>query len=497
MAMSISLGMTFIDQTAVAIALPKIQNIFHISPILLQWIMNAYLLTLAVFLTIAGRLGDIYQHHRIFVMGLIIFLFASIACAIAPNIGWLIASRVIQGLGAALMIPNSVVIIINIFGPDEKGKAMGIYVGSAFFFLTFALMLGGLLIQFFSWRMIFWLNLPLSCLSLLIVYYFFEPLAHSNAKEKIDWAALITLTLASSILVYAIMESSNITLFNFMVLMLISAIFFVIYYVLERHSDSPFIDISVFRNKLFLSTTILSIGMSIAPAIFIFDAIFYQNILGLQPAVAGFAFLPNIIFLMLASPIAGKIYDLYGYRTPVITGLLLVILGLLWKAIFAVYQNYWFLLPGIICFSVGAPFIQSPMNTAALSSIELKRRGTASGLLNAVRQISTSMSLAILTTIIVGSNHYLLTKFLTANQKNYPTFSVLKLENLLQNQMVKDVSLSANELTSLHHHASLIYTLAYSIGHYICSFFLFITLLLILGIFKQLRIDEKDFHGLE
>lgn len=409
--MSLSLGMSFIDQTAVAIALPCMRDAFSTSSIALEWIVNAYLLTTAVFLSIGGRLGDIFLHHRVFITGLIIFLIASVLCAIAPNIVWLISNRAIQGIGAALMLPNTAVIIMNVFPSKEKGKAMGFYTGSALLFLPLALIMGGVFTQYVSWRLIFWINLPLCLLCLSIIYFLKIAAEPVKEKIKIDLLGMITLVITVASLVIALMEGgslgwdSNIIkllFFNFI-------IFFIIYCYIEQHNVAPLIDFHLFRNKIFLCAVILIFSGSTSAALFVFSAIFYQNVLGFQPALAGVLFFPNVLCVMLAAPLAGKIFDQRGFTFPVLLGSVFTIVGLLLNSYLVFYQNYWYLLPGIICINIGVPFILSPINTAAIVSVEVQQRGIVSGILNTARHVANSVSFAALTAIMVFSTHYFLT----------------------------------------------------------------------------------------
>jgi EmrB/QacA subfamily drug resistance transporter len=417
-AMAISLGMTFIDQTAVAIALPKIQKEFVLSPVLLQWIVNAYLLVLGCFLIIGGRLGDLFQHQRIFLFGLIIFTISSITCGTAPNITWLICSRAIQGFGAALIIPNSSVLVINSFSKNEKGKAMGIYMGSALLFLPFALFLGGLFTQYLSWRFIFWINAPLAVISFLIAFHaILAKPAITVIRKPFDWLGMVSLLLALSSLVFALMESTNFGFASYITLGLLgfSLIFFILFYYFEQKALDPIIKFNIFHNKLILCTCILFFSMAMLSSLFVFSAIFYQQALSYTPAIAGLLFLPDILCVMISAPIAGKLYDRYGPALPTFIGLVLAIVGLVLNANLALLENYWILLPGIVVISIGSPFVQSSMNTAALSSVSEETRGIVSGILNATRQISNSITLAVLTTTIVLSHHFLPEKYVMQN----------------------------------------------------------------------------------
>jgi EmrB/QacA subfamily drug resistance transporter len=407
-AMSMSLGMTFIDQTGVAIALPKIQQEFNLSAVSLQWITNAYMLTIAVFLGLGGHLGDLYQHQKVFSLGLAIFMLASLTCAIAPNDVWLTGGRVLQGFGGALLIPNTSVMIINSFDEHERGKAMGFYMTSAILFLPLALLIGGLCTQYVTWRLIFAINIPIGITCLYLVWKLFPKQVNPVIDKSIDWIGLILLVMASSAMVVALMEASTLGWSNpiILLLLLLSVIIFIFYYLFEHVQTNPIIDFAIFKNRVFLCASFLVFCMSFIPGLFIYDAIFYQNILGYKPATAGLLFMPSILCVMLSAPIAGRIMDYYGYKMPVITGLFCCLCGLVLNALLIHWQYYWYLLPGIILINLGAPAVSSVINTAALSSVGKIHRGTASGVLNGLRLLSNSICLAGLTAIIMGAYRY-------------------------------------------------------------------------------------------
>lgn len=459
-AMGLSLGMTFVDQTAVGIALPTMQRVFNLSPTSTQWIMNSYLLTLAVFLSIGGRLGDTFQHHRVFDFGLAIFLVTSIACAVTSDYMWLIISRSLQGIGAALMLSNTGVIIFHVFPDKERGKAMGLYLGGALLFLPLALIIGGMFTQYLSWRLIFWINLPLSLICFCITFTTRKLLDELPKKEKLDLPGLITLILAISSLVIALMQGSSIGWTSLPILLLGCSfiIFLLLNIYLEEHTTNPLIDFNIFKNKIFLCASILFFSMSIFAVLFVFDAMFYQDVLGYQPALAGILFFPNIICTIVAAPFAGILFDKYSYKLPVLIGLVLTMLGLFLKAIVASQQSYWYLLPGIILMNIGAPLVLSPINTAALTFIEVGQRGLVSGTLQSIRQISNSVTFAILTAIIVASNHYYFTKFLNNSHVSNMDFSSEKINGLIIKAAYASAYAAVNYLSACIVLGALIFT---------------------------------------
>jgi EmrB/QacA subfamily drug resistance transporter len=473
-ALSISLGMALIDQTGVAIALPKIQQEFHLSSTSLQWIVNAYLLVLAIALIIGGHLGDLFHPGRIYLVGLVIFVIASCNCALAPNITWLIINRAIQGFGAGLFLPSSMVTIIEIFGERDKGKAMGIYMGSSLLFVPLSLVVGGVFTQFFSWRLIFWINLPLSIICFSIAYHLAKSLP-SIQKKSFDWLGVIVSTIAISTLVIALMESSHLGWGSTAIktLLGVSLVFFFICYYLGRQNLISIIDFSLFHQRLFLCAAFISFSTAIFSALFVFDSIFYQEVLGFKPMTAGMLFFINIFSVMLASPISGRVYDKFGYKIPLLGGLSLMFIGLLSYALLIPLQNYWYYIPSILCINIALPFASFPIRTEALFRIETRKRGVASGLFRVITQISRSITLALLMTIIYGSEHYFLAEFLKKNQQTYPNLSVFDLERIL----IHSSDINPAQFNSLKEVVKSSYAISYSIGIYAVASLILISLL--------------------
>ncbi|STX27978.1 multidrug efflux system protein [Legionella beliardensis] len=486
-AMSISFGMTLIDQSGIALALTKIQQTFNISSMLLQWVTNGYYLTLAVFLVIGGRLGDLFAHYRVFLIGLWVFLIASLICALAMNIAWLISGRLLQGLGAALILPNTAVIILNVFPENERGKAMGIYMGSALLFTPVAFILGGVFTQYVSWRLLFYLNLPLFIICLWILKRVMKSFNEQPQKKKLDWQGLITFSLSISLLIFAVMESSTLSLPTTLTLFFLSCFLFLAFYYLQQYQHEPLIRFHIFRYKLLRLALVLFFCTSFSMIRYIFDAIFFEQVLGFNAAMAGLLFLPHVLCLIIAAPLSGKVFDQYGYRPSILGGLLFAVFGLILQAIFAPYQNYIYLLPGIICFNFAIPFILSSINTAVLSAVELHERGIISGIMNATRQITSSLSLAILTSIIVVSNRYFLQVFLRENTASYPSLSLSQFEHVLINKgaHLPTFNLGTQQINFLVKESKIAFTQAYSISIWTCAVFVAIALLFTLNLLKN------------
>ena len=409
-AMATCLALSFLDMTAVPISLPQIQRSLQSTDIMLQWVVNAYLLTLAVFIIMGGRLGDMVGYRRIFFTGAVIFFIASICCATATSTIILIAARALQGMGGAFLIPSTSVIILNTFEPQNRGKAIGIYVGTASVFLAFGPFVGGILTGLASWRWVFWLNIPLLVASIVLTLLSVAKDPIKPVKKHMDWWGLILLIIALTSLTLAIMEgySLGIRSYLLMILLFFAVVGALLFIIVERRVNDPLVDFSIFKNKIYVAGVIAIFCLQFVLITGVFRAIWLQNVLGYTPTIAGLLTLPGTVPILIMSPLGGRLLDKYGVGLPTITGLLLSIFGMLFVAVTTFFQNYWIMLPGVVCLGLGVPLAITPLITTALSSVEIQKRGIASGVFNATRQAGGTLGLALLGAIVtVVSSYYL------------------------------------------------------------------------------------------
>jgi MFS family permease len=204
--MTLSLSMILIDQTVVSVALPTIQRDLDFSQTGLQWVVNAYLLAIAAFVAVGGRLGDMLGNDRIFKLGAIVFVASSVVCGLAGSEPVLLAARAVEGIGAALMIPATGAIVLNAFEPQERGRAMGVYAGVSMIFLALGPLVGGLLTQDITWRAVFWINAPIGIVMLVLTHLAVPP-SPRLPDARIDWLGLATIVPGLTVLVLALMQS--------------------------------------------------------------------------------------------------------------------------------------------------------------------------------------------------------------------------------------------------------------------------------------------------
>lgn len=431
-AMAASLSMVFIDQTALSVTLPQMQRDFNLSSVSLQWVVNAYLLALASLVIMGGKLGDIFSHRKTFILGTIIFIGSSISCAMAFSGASVIISRLVQGVGGALLIPATSTMVVTAFPDEERGKAMGIYVGSASIFLALGPLLGGLLTEYLSWRWVFWLNLPVAIIGIICLIKAMPPVEKTK-PFKLDWLGFIFITGAMLSLVLALMEAVNWgwTSIITLSLLLLSMLCLGLFIWQEKFQKHPFIELSLFRNLAFLYSSLNLVIIQCVGMAFIFWAIYLQNILHFSPFMSGVGVLPIMLPLTFMATIAGKMRDKYGAQLPMFLGNLLVGLSFVWIAYAATQRNYLWLFPGFLLYGLAVPLVIGNCMVTALADVEHRRRGLASGILSGARQLGSCLGLAVITSILVSINHYQLNNFIQHATGDIAKLHVHQLDSLL------------------------------------------------------------------
>ena len=408
-AMCFALFMVMLDNTVVNVALPSIQADFDASLASLEWTINAYTLPFAVLLVTGGRLGDIFGRRRVFLIGVVLFAVASATIGLAPSEGWLVASRAVQGVGAALMMPGSLSILTNAFPPAERGKAIGTWAGVSALALALGPLVGGWLTEEVSWRAIFLLNLPVAAGAVTMTLFAAEESRDETASRKLDIPGIGALTTALAALVLALIEGnawgwSSAGVLGLLALAVVAGVAFV---AIERRSAVPIVDFAFFRSRAFLGANVVAFAVSFAMfAMFFFIALYMQNILGYSPLEAGVRFLPSTLVIMVTGPIAGRLADRVGARPLMVTGLLTTTVALFWQSQIDTGSGYSTLWPGFVLMGLGMGLIMSPMSMAAMNAVDRSKAGVASGTLSMFRMVGGTFGVAALGALVatVGRN---------------------------------------------------------------------------------------------
>jgi EmrB/QacA subfamily drug resistance transporter len=414
-AMVTTISMIFIDVTVLPVALPTILRELDTSELAMQWLISAYLLSLTVFLLAGGRLGDMFGYRYIFCWGIFVFSIASALCGLSQGDSWFIASRALQGVGGALLLPSTGAILFSTFPPEQRGRASGIYVSIGSIFLASGPFIGGVFTEYLSWRYVFWINLPIAAIGLLLALYSVP--RSKKKKESFDFVGFFTLAFGISCIVFAFMQSSvwGWDSFKTIAIFVVGILCVALLFFADREIPHPFVDFSIFRSKLFLLANVAILIAQFLIMVRVFWAIYFQNILGYSPAAAGgIAFIANAPVLVVA-PLAGFLTDRFGPKPPVIAGFILTIFSLIWLVNFDNTQNLLMLLPMLIAFGCGMPLILTPSSVSAMSQASPQKRGIANGISSTLRQLGATLGMALFGSLFLKSNEKHLAKLLKSN----------------------------------------------------------------------------------
>jgi EmrB/QacA subfamily drug resistance transporter len=404
-AVAFGLFMIMLDNTVVNVALPSIQRDLHVKLSELEWIVTAYALTFAALLITGGKLGDLLGRRRIFIVGIAIFTLSSLACGLAPNAGFLIGARAVQGVGAALMNPASLSIITATFPPRERGQAIGIWAGVSAMALAIGPLVGGLIVDNINWNWIFFINVPVGVAGIIVSRLVIKESRDTSHEQSIDLPGLVTSSAGLFALTYALIEGNQHgwTSPEILGLFAAAAALLVGFVVLEHYQRLPMLDLSLFRNGSFVGANLVAMLVSLGMfGVFFFVSLYIQNILGWSPTKAGASFLPMTILIILVAPAAGKLSDRVGSRWLMGTGMTLVSISLLLYQRVGLHSTFWTLLPAMLLGGVGMAMTMSPMTAAAMSSVSVDKAGVGSGVLNSFRQLGGSLGIALMGAILAS-----------------------------------------------------------------------------------------------
>jgi EmrB/QacA subfamily drug resistance transporter len=398
-----SLSMILIDQTVVSVALPTMQRDLDLSTTGVQWVVNAYLLSIAVFVALGGRAGDILGNVRIFRIGALLFVLASAACGFAQSETMIIVSRILQGVGAAMMTPSSGAIVINAFGPSERGRAMGVYAGVSMIFLALGPLLGGVLVEAVSWRAVFFINLPVGLVMLALAHVTLTP--DKPQGGRVDWVGAPLIVFGIGSLVLALMQANTWGWGDGKTigLLVAAAVLIPATILWELRQKEPLVQLRLFANRNFSADNLVLAAVQFGlTGVSVFGAIWVQDVLEFTAIQAGLSLLPLTIPLLLIAPRVGAIYDKIGPRGLVSAGVATVALGLGWNAFWMSELSYAWIAPGYVLMGIGLALVMSPSNTDAMNAAPTLLRGQASGVIQTMRQVGATVGLALMGTIVAN-----------------------------------------------------------------------------------------------
>jgi EmrB/QacA subfamily drug resistance transporter len=402
-AVSFGLFMIMLDNTVVNVSLNAIRKDLGVTVSELEWVVNAYFLTFAVLMLSGGKLADMLGRRRIFMFGLVIFTLSSLACGLASSAGILIGSRAVQGVGAALMNPATLSIIAAAFPPRQRGMAIGIWVGVSAMALAIGPLVGGVITEKISWSWIFFINIPIGVLGVLVARFFIDETRDESHAQRLDLPGLLTSGAGLLALTGGLIESNNYGWGSTRILgcFVVAVVAFCAFIALELRQRVPMLDLSLFRNATFTGANIVMLLVALAMlGVFFFLSLFMQQVLRYSPIQAGAAFLPMTVCITFIAPVAGRLSDRIGSRWLMAGGMTLVAGALLIFSRLDARSGYWAIFPGLLIGGVGMASAMTPTTAAALRAVPVDKAGVGSGVLNSMRQVGASLGIALMGAII-------------------------------------------------------------------------------------------------
>ncbi|MEM7445627.1 MAG: MFS transporter [Pseudomonadota bacterium] len=418
-AMACVLGLTVLDETVIGVALDTIKTDLSMSVVASHWVVNAYLLAFTCLVAVGGRLGDTIGHTRLFYIGASIFAAASAASGLAETGSWLIGARAAQGVGAAIIFPTSIATISRAFPDKHRGTAFGIQVAIAACFMASGPLVGGFFTSAISWRWIFWINLPLTALIVLVVLAASQPEPKSEkpaGKEPFDGGGLILLVLSLSALVIAVMQGAEWGWLSPAVLALVAAgaVLMIAFVLLELKLKKPLIELRLLAIKTFTGGNLV-FGMFQFDkiAVFVFVPLFLQQVLERSAIGAGLGVLAAVVPTLLTSYLSGRLTDRFGSRRPLLIALVANGVAVLGIAFGAYQSSYGWMVAPLILWGISLPFIATTSRHALMSAVPQDHQGEASGVNLTIQMLGGTIGMALCSTVMLITQSFALVFVMT------------------------------------------------------------------------------------
>jgi EmrB/QacA subfamily drug resistance transporter len=403
-AMCFALFMIMLDNTIVNVALPTIQRELNASPANLEWTVNAYVLSFASLILLGGKLGDRFGRKRMFMVGLALFVVFSVACALATSDTQLIVARALQGTGAALMNPLSLSILVNAFPRPQIPVAIGIWAGISGLGIAIGPVVGGFLVEHYGWASVFWVNAPIGVIAAIVCVLAVDE-SRDPSSTSLDAVGTVLITGGLFALTFGLIKTNEHSWTSPYILGLLAAgvALVALWIVWELRVDQPMVPLGFFRIRQFAVANAVAVlvGVALFGSLF-FVTLYFQNVKGYSAVDAGLRSMPMTLLIMFVAPLAGRLNQKVGPRIPMAGGMLLTGVGMIGLTQIDGSSNYALIWPWFSCIGAGIAMAMPALSGAAMSAVDPRKSGVASGVLNSSRQVGGAIGIAVMGSVVAA-----------------------------------------------------------------------------------------------
>jgi EmrB/QacA subfamily drug resistance transporter len=465
--------MSYIDATVIYIALPVLQNDLNATVVQAQWIVEAYVLFQAALILVGGSLGDRVGRRRVFSIGIVIFAIASALCGFATSANFLIFARILQALGGAMLGPASLAIITASFEEKQRGRAFGLWSGASAITVALGPLVGAILVQYASWRWLFFINIPVAAITLFVLFTQVPESRDEQAASRLDWRGAFLATLGLGAFVFGFIESSNYGFGHPLVWggILLGLLSFGLFIYSQTRTKAPLLPLYLFRSPTFTGANLITLLLYGALSGLIFFLPFNLiQVQGYDIIQAGLGFLPFPIIVGAFSGWAGGLVSRHGSKLPLIVGPLIVAVGLVLFGRTGLGGSFWVtFFPAIIIMAMGMTVVIAPLTTTVMSTAPKRLSGTASGINTAINSTANVLSVAILGALALNIFNASVDRQLQTMDLPAQTTSEIKLETpKLANAQAPD-SLPTDQRVEVDRAFDLAFVDAFRVLMYVCA----------------------------